>query len=100
MAVTVVLSLLGALVLLVVAAFVALLGVRRVRPDLLDALPEPVRRLATANSFADIRGPRTAEPPTAVTAGAAPVDVKSAQADSAAAESSAIENPIYSSTAK
>ena len=93
MAVTVVLSLLGAVVLLVVAAFIALLVVRRVRPQLLDSLPEPVRRLATASSLSDLRAPSAGQSDVPAT-GAAAGDEKGALTGGA----TAIENPIYAST--
>ena len=87
MAVTVVLAVLGSVVLLLVAAFIAFLVVRRVRPQLLESLPEPVRRLATASS------PSAGQ--SAVTAtSAAAGDEKGALT----AGATAIENPIYAST--
>ena len=81
MAVTVVLAVLATVVLLLVAAFIAFLVVRRVRPQLLESLPEPMRRLATASSPSAGQSAVAGDDKGALTAGVA-----------------AIENPIYAST--
>ncbi len=81
------LAVLGTGVLLLVAAFIAFLVVRRVRPQLLESLPEPVRRWTTASS------PNAAQ--SAVTAtGASAGD----ELGALTAGATAIENPIYAST--